>query len=140
MTRFTSKYWIVLFAPVFASCAPGWGPMDSNQYVHATAEPAPDYAVGTWTGGLGPYVMTMKIAADGYVDTCHSWNHRDAVGKAKYSHGRLYFSDGSYAMVDKSAKGITVTPLGDEDHASDFVRDESLRLAAPHCEDYFRKQ
>ena len=33
--------------------------------------------------------------------------------------------------MDKSAKGMTVTPLGDEDHASDFVRDESLRLAAP---------
>lgn len=140
MTRFTSKFWIGLFAPVFASCATGLGPMDSNQYVHAIAEPAPDYSVGTWTGGLGPYVMTMKIAADGYVETCHSWNHRDAVGKAKYSQGRLYFSDGSYAMLDKSAKGMTVTPLGDEEHASEFLSDESLKLAAPYCEGHFRKQ
>ena len=116
---------IILFLPLLVACAPGWGPMDSNQYVHATAEPAPDYAVGTWTGGLGPYVMTMHIAADGYVDTCHSWNHRDAVGKAKLVEEKLYFSDGSFAMVNESPSGVTVIPLGDEDHASDFVRRNS---------------
>lgn len=127
-----------LILPFLAACAPGWGPMDARQYVHADAEPAPEYAVGIWTGGLGPYVMTMKIAPDGHVDTCHSWNHRDAVGKAKFAGGNLYFSDGSFAVLEKSADGITVVPLADEDHASDFVRDESLRQAAPFCEDYFQ--
>lgn len=140
MTRFTSKYWIGLLAPVFASCTLASGPMDASKYVHVQPDPAPEYAIGTWTGGLGPYVMTMKVAADGHVGTCQSWNHRDAVGKAKLSSGKIYFSDGSYAVVEKSTNGITVIPLGDAGHASEFVSDESLRLAAPYCEDYFRKR
>lgn len=114
--------------------------MEAGQYVHAAAEPAPSYAVGTWTGGLGPYVMTMKIAADGYVDTCHAWNHRDAIGKAKMADGKLYFSDGSFAELSKSEAGILITPLGDSGHESEFLNDESLRLAAPYCEEHFQKQ
>ena len=113
--------------------------MDASQYVHIKAAPAPDYAVGIWTGGLGPYLMTLKIGPDGYVDTCNSWNHRDAIGKAKMADGRLYFSDGSFAEVSHSADRMLITPLGDGGHASGFLRDESLRLAAPYCENYFQQ-
>ena len=84
--------------------------------------------------------MTMKIEEDGYVATCHSWNHRDGVGKAKMAAGQLYFSDGSFAEVSQSEGGLIITPLGEVKHSSEFVRDESLKLAAPSCEEYFRQR
>lgn len=132
--------WFALILPLLASCSPGWGPMDAGKYVHIEPEAAPGYAIGTWTGGLGPYVMTMKIEGDGHVATCHSWNYRDGVGKAKMAASQLYFSDGSFAEVSQSEGGLIITPLGEVKHSSEFVRDESLKLAAPSCEEYFRQK
>ncbi|KXJ45896.1 J517_1871 family lipoprotein [Marinobacter sp. Hex_13] len=142
MIRFTNSVplgmLVFLIAPALTACKLSWEMPDASKYIHAQAKQVPAYAVGTWTGGMGPFVMTMQVDAGGTAVICHSSGHKEATGKAKHKDGVFYFSDGGYAELRQGASGEPELVLsGDDNLLSQLREDSSLTLATPYCAKFF---
>ncbi len=127
---------ILLGAAVIASVAGCAMPMDdmlNNQFSSVVPSAPPHELVGNWTGSSGPYLMTLVIRKDGSGLSCHAWNERNAVSRAKYRDGFVYLQDGTRMRVSSSGSGLAATTSYSGATPLNFVPDPDLREAAPFC-------
>lgn len=124
----------VAAAAALAGCATPLDGLLDSRYSEVRPAPAPSQMVGTWTGSMGPYLVTLEVEPDGTGLYCYSWNEKHAVNRLKYDGERLVFQDGSMAsIVDLVADKLVIRP--DYSHASRATLrpDEGLVEASPYC-------
>lgn len=128
---------LVLLAGLSGCLAP-YEAMKNNQYAQVDPQPAPTALVGTWTGTSGPYLMTVKMGADGRGLSCASWQANESLNNVKYSGGRLYFPDGMQMAVSIEAETLMAT-YDSKDHAPiQLWPDPQLVDASPYCQGKLR--
>lgn len=123
-----------LAAAALVGCATPLDDLLEGGYSEAAAQPAPESLVGTWTGSMGPYLVTMVVEPDGTGRYCHSWNEKNAVSRLKFDGRRLAFQDGSVAsIIDLAPDKLVIHP--DYSHASRAALrpDPNLVEASPYC-------
>lgn len=123
-----------LAVATLAGCATPLDDLLEGGYSEAVAQPAPEDLVGTWTGSMGPYLMTMVVEPDGTGRYCHSWNEKNAVSRLKYDGDRIVFQDGARAeVVSVSSDQLELRPSYKHADGSVLRPDSNLKLASPYC-------
>ena len=120
-------------------CATPLDDLLEGGYSEAEARPAPETLVGTWTGSMGPYLVTMVVEPDGTGRYCHSWNDKNAVSRLKYDGERFVFQDGAKAEVASSSSDKMVLRLSYKHAGESVLRDDQgLAETSPYCADALR--
>lgn len=116
-----------------AGCSLPTTDMMSNQYMDHSAEPVPAGMAGDWTGTSGPYLVTLRLNADGTGALCNSYGTSNYLQAAKYQGGTLYVQDG--ARLGLTHSGDTIVGMAPYSGSKPirFVRDEGLKEAPPYC-------
>lgn len=125
---------LVLFAGILGGCSNPVDDMLSGRFSETRAVSPGDAMVGTWTGSMSAYLLTLKINEDGTGLYCYSWNEKHAVNRMKYDGEGLVFQDGSMAsIIDLVPDKLIIRP--DYSHASRATLrpDEGLVEASPYC-------
>lgn len=108
--------------------------MLSGRYSETRAA-APDGAlVGTWTGSMSAYLLTLKINEDGTGLYCYSWNEKHAVNRLKYDGERLVFQESTTASI-RDVRPDALVIRSDYTFSKDAIlrRDADLAEASPYC-------
>lgn len=124
----------VAAAAALIGCATPLDGLLDSRYSEVRPAPAPSQMVGTWTGNMGPYLLTLQVESDGTGLYCYSWNEKHAVNRMKYDGEGLVFQDGSMAsIIDLVPDKLIIRP--DYSHASRATLrpDEGLVEASPYC-------
>lgn len=122
----------VVFA-VLSGCAMPTDDILNNNFVSVVPTAPPPELVGNWTGSSGPYLMTLVIHRDGTALSCHAWNERNSVSRAKFRDGYIYMQDGTRMSFASSAGGVTATSSYSGSKPIHFVSDPQLSASAPYC-------
>ncbi|WP_024694732.1 J517_1871 family lipoprotein [Pseudomonas syringae] len=94
----------------------------------------PEKLVGTWSGSVGYYLVTMRFNADGKGVMCSSWNGRDSVMPLKYDGKQVRVSDSTRADVTDLSRSTFKLKVNYYFGATyTLYRDDSLSKAAPYC-------
>lgn len=123
-----------IFAIVLTGCQSPVDDMMNNNFVTIKPEPIPRGLAGTWSGSMGPYLVSMKWQADGHGLYCYSYGTADVLEKLKFSAGVIYNQSGTKLELKESKpESITVfTPyfVGD---SYILYSDPDYRNASPYC-------
>lgn len=132
----TASYFLPL---LLAGCAASpYQYMVDNRYGEIEPMPAPAALIGTWTGTNGPYLLTIRVNADGRGLTCASWHKHESVNNLKYADGRLYFPDGMELTMNAQGGRLMAT-YDQKGMAPMHLRpDPNLVEASPYCKDKLR--
>ncbi|QCF24830.1 J517_1871 family lipoprotein [Hydrocarboniclastica marina] len=97
------------FVIALAGCQSPMSDMMNNNFVAITPEPVPDGLVGSWTGNMGPYLVSMKWQSDGHGSFCYSYGTADVLQKVKFSEGTIQIQDGTKLILkEQNSESITV--------------------------------
>lgn len=97
--------------------------------------------VGTWTGGVGPYLYTIKVNNDGNGYFCYSWNKINSDGKLVYDGSNLITQNGEKLKVNNidngqlniSASYYMVT------EKYKFYKDQNTEKSSTYCQEFYQK-
>ncbi|MEO1892514.1 MAG: J517_1871 family lipoprotein [Alcanivorax sp.] len=124
----------VAAAAALIGCATPLDGLLDSRYSEVRPAPAPSQMVGTWTGNMGPYLLTLQVESDGTGLYCYSWNEKHAVNRLKYDGERLVFQDGARAeVVSASSEKLVLRPSYEHSSESVLRDDQELREASPFC-------
>ncbi|GAA5133924.1 J517_1871 family lipoprotein [Alloalcanivorax gelatiniphagus] len=130
---------ILLAAALLSGCATPLDDLLEGGYSEAKVQPAPASLVGTWTGSMGSYLVTLVVEPDGTGRYCHSWNEKNAVSLLKYDGERLVFQDGARAeLISASSDKLILKPSYKHAKESVLRADRSLRAASLYCRSALR--
>jgi hypothetical protein len=100
---------VVGFVVALAGCQSPMSDMMNNNFVAITPQQVPEDLAGSWTGNMGPYLVTMKLQPDGYGLFCYSYGTADVLQKIKFSSGKIQIQDGTKLILkDQNPESITV--------------------------------
>lgn len=108
--------------------------MLSGQYSEAQATAPPPAIIGTWTGSMASYLVTLRIQEDGTGLYCYSWNEKHAINRLKYDGERLVFQESTTASIrDARPDALIIRP--DYTFSKDAILrpDGDLVKASPYC-------
>ncbi|WP_414727853.1 J517_1871 family lipoprotein [Zhongshania aliphaticivorans] len=97
------------FLIALAGCQSPMSDMMNNNFVAITPESVPAGLAGSWTGNMGPYLVTMTWQSDGYGLFCYSYGTADVLQKVKFSEGKIQIQDGTKLILkEQNPESITV--------------------------------
>ncbi|WP_049784509.1 J517_1871 family lipoprotein [Marinobacter adhaerens] len=100
---------VACFLIALAGCQSPMSDMMNNNFVAITPEPVPEGLAGSWTGNMGPYLVTMKWQSDGHGLFCYSYGTADVLQKLKFSGGKIQIQDGTKLILkEQNPESITV--------------------------------
>lgn len=90
--------------------------------------------VGTWTGSMASYLVTLRIQQDGTGLYCYSWNEKHALNRLKYDGERLIFQESTTASI-RDVRPDAIVIRSDYAFSKDAIlrSDEGLVKASPYC-------
>ena len=121
--------WAVALIVGLAGCQSPISDMMNNNFVGITPESVPVELVGTWTGNMGPYLVSLQWQQDGYGHFCYSYGTADVLQKIKFSGGKIFIQDGTRLEIKEHTKQLMTV------HASYFAGKDSKLYSDPE----FRK-
>ena len=98
--------WAVALTAGLVGCQSPMSDMMNNNFVGITPEPVPDQLVGTWTGNMGPYLVSMQWEPDGYGHFCYSYGTADVLQKIKFSGGEIFIQDGTRLEIKEHTRQL----------------------------------
>jgi hypothetical protein len=105
----------------------------NNRYMERRQETVPVGVAGDWTGTMGPYLVTVRLAADGTGLMCSSYNTNNTVINLKYAAGVLYFQDGTRMEIAKVGETLAGKTPYFGSATTKLYPDMGLSQAAPYC-------
>ncbi len=124
----------MVFASMLVGCQSPVSHMMNNNFVAIIADPVPGDWVGTWTGNMGPYLVSMQWQPDGYGRFCYSYSTANVLQKIKFSEGGIYIQDGTkLELKEYSAKSVIVHAPYFAGKESIFYPDPDFRNASEYC-------
>ena len=118
---------------VLGGCAMPSSDMQNNRYMERLAEPVPASMVGDWTGTMGPYLMTIRLAKDGNGVMCWAYSRNNTVYNLKYSAGNVYLQDGTRMELSQAGDLLTAKSPYLGTTSAKLYPDNGLAQAAPFC-------
>lgn len=122
-----------LACAALAGCSLPTTDMMSNQYMEHSAEPVPAGMAGDWTGTSGPYLVTLRLNADGTGALCNSYGASNYLQAVKYQGGTLYVQDGARLALTPNGDALTGMAPYTGSRPIRFLRDDDLKNAPPYC-------
>ena len=108
--------------------------MLNNNFVAIDPESLPESLVGTWTGNMGPYLVSLKWMADGRGLFCSSYGTADYIQKIKYSQGEILIQDGTKLQIrDHTTELMTVYAPYYAGKESLLYADSNFQHASAYC-------
>lgn len=136
----TSHAILVIGLISLAGCTSPYAYMENNAYSEITPQQTPAELAGIWTGTSGPYLMTIKLGADGRGLSCANWQTNKSVNNVKYSGGRLYFPDGMEMAVSVGAGTLMASYDKGGLPPIQLWPDLQLIEASPYCKEKLERQ
>lgn len=105
-----------------------------NDFVGLAPQSPPADIVGTWSGSMGPYLVTMRIKPDGRGVMCSSYNDTNSMARIKFFDGRIHAQSGAQVGIKSVADASMVLHTGYYMGRDDqFYRDKHLKSASIYC-------
>jgi hypothetical protein len=126
--------WLGIAVGLLAGCQSPVDDMLNNKFIEIQEQAPPSELKGYWTGSIGPYLMTIKVGADGYGVDCYSYLSEPIIGKLKYNNNFIYQQSGTKMKVKFISDNKLVTTAeyyGTTDHV--FYKDDDLKKADFLC-------
>jgi len=120
-------------AGVLAGCAMPFDDMHNNQYMNHQAQAVPAGMDDSWTGVMGPYLMTLQLNEDGTGKLCNSYGASNYLQVVKYNSGMVYIQDGTRMSATFNGDTLTAKFPYTGSKPAGFQRDSDLAMAAPYC-------
>lgn len=123
-----------LFISALTGCQSPMSDMVNNNFVGTSPEPVPSILESTWTGSMGPYIVSMQWKPNGYGLFCYSYGTADVLQKVKFTNGEFLIQDGTKLKLGEHSKDkmIVRSPyFSGKD--SVLYADSQLRNASAYC-------
>lgn len=125
---------IFVLMAILAGCANPVEDMLQGRYSETEAVPPDTGAVGTWTGSMSSYLLTLRIHEDGTGFYCYSWNEKDAIGRLKYDGNGLIFQSSTTASIVEIRPDAMIIQADYALSRESILRpDGDLAMASPYC-------
>lgn len=134
-------FFLVGIALMVTGCHSALDGMKRNDFVGVKPQPIPADMVGTWTGSLGPGLLTFVWRENGEGFVCGSSFGKDSIEKTKYADGEIVYSSGVRQSVTASngeLYKVSYKYAGSRDEFT-FYRDQDLKHASPTCIESIKK-
>ena len=119
---------------LLAGCTSAVDDMINNQFASIQAETPPAEIQGTWTGSVGPYLVTMQMDESGFGKYCYSYGSSDILEKVKYNSNVIYYQNGTKTKVSASPNGsLQVTSDYYSGSTSTLFPDKKLSNSSLFC-------
>ncbi len=133
MKRLNVVLQFLLFASLTGCQSPARDMMNNN-FVAISPKAVPANLVGTWTGSMGPYLVSMKWQADGYGLFCYSYGTADVLQRVKFVDGEIFIQDGTKLQLKGlSTASMIVHTSYFSGKDSTLLGDRELRNASVYC-------
>lgn len=128
------------FVIALAGCQSPVRDMMNNNFVAIIPEPVPEGLVGSWTGNMGPYLVSMKWQTDGHGSFCYSYGTADVLQKVKFSENTIQIQDGTkFLLKEQNSESITIYAPYAVGKETILYTDPDYKNASAYCAKAFNK-
>ncbi|WP_041703282.1 J517_1871 family lipoprotein [Pseudogulbenkiania sp. NH8B] len=132
------RFWWLSGLFLLGGCASPMDDMLNNRFIEVMPTAAPETLVGAWTGAMGPWLATVKLAPDGSGLMCSSFGGQDLLYRLKYAGNAVYVQDGSRFSMSRNGGNVIVTTNYFGGGYYPFVADTALAQASVACSSKLR--
>lgn len=128
------KKQILALTFIMTGCQSPLDHMLNNKFSTIPPLPVPSSLANSWTGNMGPYLVTFKFEQNGSGYFCYSYGTADVIMKTKSTGNTIHIQDGTQIDITEIMPNkITISSNYFGKNHYTLIDDKELKSASIYC-------